>query len=142
MLLGLDGRKMSKSYDNTIPLFLPEKKLKKAINKIRTNLLEPGEPKDPNDSAVFQIWQAFATPDQTSDMRQAFEDGIAWGEAKKQLFELVNAQIAPARARYDELMANPAEVEVILTQGAEKARNEARKILSKVHKLTGLGKLA
>ncbi|MGB1092581.1 MAG: tryptophan--tRNA ligase, partial [Oceanobacter sp.] len=84
VLQGLDGRKMSKSYGNTIPLFLPEKQLKKHINKIKTNLLEPGEPKDPDTSTVFQIWKAFATAEQTADMRQAFADGIAWGEAKKQ----------------------------------------------------------
>jgi tryptophanyl-tRNA synthetase len=84
VLQGLDGRKMSKSYGNTIPLFLSEKQLKKHINKIKTNLLEPGEPKDPSDSTVFQIWQAFASPDQTATMREAFAEGIAWGEAKKQ----------------------------------------------------------
>jgi tryptophanyl-tRNA synthetase len=83
VLQGLDGRKMSKSYGNTIPLFLTEKKLKKHINKIKTNLLEPGEPKDPDTSTVFQIWEAFATPSQTADMRKAFAEGIAWGEAKK-----------------------------------------------------------
>jgi tryptophanyl-tRNA synthetase len=98
VLQGLDGRKMSKSYGNTIPLFLPEKQLKKSINKIVTNLLEPGQPKDADTSTVFQIWQAFATPQQTADMRQAFADGIAWGEAKKQLFELINNQVGEARA--------------------------------------------
>ena len=93
VLQGLDGRKMSKSYNNTIPLFLPEKQLKKRINKIKTNVLEPGEPKDPDTSTVFQIWQAFASEQQTAEMRQAFLEGIAWGEAKKQLFELINEEI-------------------------------------------------
>src|SRR5690606_38952817 len=79
VLQGLDGRKMSKSYNNTITLFLPQKQLQKHINKIKTNLLEPGEPKNPDDSTVFQIWQAFATAEQTAQMRQAFADGIAWG---------------------------------------------------------------
>ncbi|NND67979.1 MAG: tryptophan--tRNA ligase, partial [Halioglobus sp.] len=88
VLQGLDGRKMSKSYNNTIPLFLPEKQLKKAINKIKTNLLEPGEPKDPDDSTVFQVWAAFADESETARMRAEFDNGIAWGEAKKQLFEL------------------------------------------------------
>jgi tryptophanyl-tRNA synthetase len=88
LLKGLDGRKMSKSYNNTIPLFAGEKPLKKAINKIVTNLLAPGEPKDPNDSTVFEIYQAFATPQQTLEMRQKFAEGIAWGDAKKELFEL------------------------------------------------------
>jgi tryptophanyl-tRNA synthetase len=85
-LQGLDGRKMSKSYGNTIPLFLQEKQLKKYINKIKTNLLEPGQEKNPDDSAVFQIWKAFATSDQIIQMRQDFSDGIAWGEAKKTAF--------------------------------------------------------
>ena len=107
VLQGLDGRKMSKSYGNTIPLFLPEKQLKKHINKIKTNLLEPGEPKDPDTSAVFQIWEAFANEEQTAEMRQAFADGIAWGESKKQLFELVNTELGEARERYHELPGSP-----------------------------------
>src|SRR5210317_511396 len=97
VLQGLDGRKMSKSYNNTIPLFQTEKQLRKSINKIKTNLLEPGEPKDPDDSTVFQLWSAFASNDQIASMRREFENGIAWGEAKKQLFELVNDALAGSR---------------------------------------------
>lgn len=138
VLQGLDGRKMSKSYGNTIPLFLPEKKLKKHINKIKTNLLEPGEPKDPDTSTVFQIWQAFATAEQTAEMRQAFVDGIAWGEAKKQLFELVNTEVSEARERYNELLANPAYIEQTLQKGAEKARSYASPMLAKLRKAVGI----
>lgn len=138
VLQGLDGRKMSKSYNNTIPLFLPEKQLRKHINKIKTNLLEPGDPKDPDDSTVFQIWQAFATPEQTAEMRQAFADGIAWGEAKKQLFELINAELAEPRERYEELMANPARVEKVLREGAEKARAYSAPLLEKVRDAVGI----
>ncbi len=141
VLQGLDGRKMSKSYDNTIPLFLPPKKLQKAINKVKTNLLEPGEPKDPDDSTVFQIWQAFASAEQTAQMRQAFADGIAWGEAKKQLGALINEQIGEARDRYDALMANPAEIEQALQAGAEKARAEAKRLLADVKHAVGIRKL-
>ena len=122
VLQGLDGRKMSKSYNNTIPLFLEEKSLKKHINKIKTNLLEPGEPKDPASSTVFQIWQAFASAEDTEAMRTAFAEGIAWGEAKKQLFELINTELAEARERYQALMADPARIEEVLQAGAEKAR--------------------
>lgn len=122
VLQGLDGRKMSKSYGNTIPLFLPEKKLKKHINKIKTNLLEPGEPKDPDTSTVFQIWKAFASEAQTTEMRAEFANGIAWGEAKKRLFELVNEELSEARERYDALLENPAQIEEVLQAGAEKAR--------------------
>lgn len=138
VLQGLDGRKMSKSYGNTIPLFLPEKQLKKAINKIITNLLEPGEPKDPDTSTVFQIWQAFATPEQTTQMRQAFAEGIAWGEAKKQLFELINGQLGEARERYEALLANPAHIEEVLQAGAQKARGYSQPLLEKLRAAVGI----
>lgn len=141
LLQGLDGRKMSKSYNNTIPLFLPEKQLKKSINKILTNLLEPGEAKDPDSSAVFQIWQAFASPAQIADMRQAFAEGIAWGEAKKQLFELINGQLGEAREKYEALMANPAHIEEILQAGAAKARSHSRPLLEKVRAAVGIKKI-
>ncbi len=138
VLQGLDGRKMSKSYGNTIPLFLPEKQLKKSINKIITNLLEPGQPKDPDTSTVFQIWQAFATETQTAEMRQAFADGIAWGEAKRQLFELINGQLAEARERYEGLLANPGHIEDVLQAGADKARAYSQPMLEKVRSAVGI----
>lgn len=138
VLQGLDGRKMSKSYGNTIPLFLPPKKLQKSINKIKTNLLEPGEPKDPDTSTVFQIWQAFASEDQTQQMRQAFTEGIAWGEAKKQLGSLINDQVTEARDKYEELMANPIYIEQALQQGAEKARAYSRTLLAEVKHAVGI----
>jgi len=138
VLQGLDGRKMSKSYNNTITLFDTPKKLRKSINKIKTNLLEPGEPKDPDTSTVFQIWQAFASESQTADMRQQFEQGIAWGEAKKCLFELIDAELAEPRARYDELMADKSKLEAILLQGAEKARAVSVPMIQKVKYAIGL----
>ena len=138
VLQGLDGRKMSKSYGNTIPLFLPEKKLKKSINKIQTNLLEPGEPKDPDTSTVFQIWQAFATPEQTVEMREAYAKGIAWGEAKKRLFELVNTELTEARERYNALLETPEEIEIILQAGAEKARAISRPLIAQLREAVGI----
>jgi tryptophanyl-tRNA synthetase len=141
VLQGLDGRKMSKSYGNIIPLFSTEKQLKKHINKIKTNLLEPGEPKDPDTSAVFQIWQAFSTEEQTAAMRRAFQEGIGWGEAKKQLFELVNGQLAEPRERYFQLMAQPGEVESVLQRGAEKARVHSTKLIGKLRRAVGLSTL-
>ena len=138
VLQGLDGRKMSKSYGNTIQLFLPPKKLQKSINKIKTNLLEPGEPKDPDTSTVFQMWQAFATPEQTTEMRQAFADGIAWGEAKKQLSALINDEIADARERYESFLANPKQIEETLLLGAEKARSYSRSLLADVKQAMGI----
>ncbi len=138
ILKGLDGRKMSKSYNNTIPLFDTEKKLKKGINKIVTNLLEPGEPKDPDNSTVFDVYKAFASAEQTAEMRQKFADGIAWGEAKKELFELINGQLAEPREKYLELMANPAQIEAVLQEGAEKARARARALIADLRSAVGL----
>ncbi|TPE48026.1 tryptophan--tRNA ligase [Maribrevibacterium harenarium] len=142
ILKGLDGRKMSKSYNNTIPLFDTEKKLKKGINKIVTNLLEPGEPKDPDNSTVFDIYKAFATPEQTAEMRQKFFDGIAWGEAKRELFELINGQLAEPREKYLELMSNPALIEDILQAGAAKARARAKPSIEALREAVGLVKFA
>lgn len=138
VLKGLDGRKMSKSYNNTIPLFSTEKKLQKSINKIVTNLLEPGDPKDPDDSTVFEIWQAFANPEQVEYMREQYKQGIAWGQAKKELGALINDEIGAARVRYDELMNDPEFIEAELQKGAEKARGEARALLDKVRKSVGI----
>lgn len=138
VLQGLDGRKMSKSYNNTIPLFLAEKQLQKHINKIKTNLLEPGEPKNPDESTVFQIWNAFASVEQSTDMRRKFAEGIGWGQAKKELFELINAELAEARQRYDALLAKPADIETVLQAGAAKARAKAAPLLAKVRRAVGL----
>ena len=141
VLQGLDGRKMSKSYSNTIPLFECEKALRKSINRIKTNLLEPGEPKDPDDSTVFQVWAAFASPDETARMRREFDNGIAWGEAKKQLFELVNSQLAPARERYRQLMDDPGHIEAVLKKGAGRAREYSVPLMQKVRDGVGIGVL-
>jgi tryptophanyl-tRNA synthetase len=138
VLQGLDGRKMSKSYHNTIPLFAPEKALRKSINRIKTNLQEPGEPKDPDTATVFQIWAAFASADETARMRREFENGIGWGEAKKQLFELVNDELAPARARYQELLADPFCIEEALQRGARRAREISVPLMSRVRDAVGI----
>jgi len=142
VLQGLDSRKMSKSYGNTIPLFLPPKQLQKSINKIVTNLLEPGQPKDADTSTIFQVWQAFATPEQTAEMRREFEAGIAWGEAKKRLCALIDAEIAEARERYESLLANPALIENELQKGAVKARAIAQPFMQRVRAATGIRPLA
>jgi tryptophanyl-tRNA synthetase len=138
VLAGLDGRKMSKSYGNTIPLFLPEKQLQKHINRIKTNLQEPGEPKNPDESTVFQVWAAFATPGQREEMRREFADGIAWGEAKRRLFELVNAELREPRERYEALMAQPSLIEKLLREGAERARAFSRPFMQELRASVGL----
>ncbi|MFC0676815.1 tryptophan--tRNA ligase [Lysobacter korlensis] len=121
-LPGLDGRKMSKSYDNTIPLFAPPATLRKLIMSIVTDSTEPGVPKDPDSSNLFALYQAFASEDETAAMRRAFADGIAWGDAKQSLFERIDAEVAPMRERYEALIAKPAEIEAILRDGARRVR--------------------
>ncbi len=142
ILQGLDGRKMSKSYGNTIPLFTAEKQLKKHINKIVTNLLEPGEPKDADTSTVFQIWRAFANQQQTAEMRVRFAEGIGWGEAKKELYELVNEQLREPRERYNELLQDPARIENALAEGAERARVESSELMRQLRDAVGIKALA
>jgi tryptophanyl-tRNA synthetase len=141
-LPGLDGRKMSKSYGNVIPLFAGEKELRKLVMKIKTNSLEPGQPKDPNDSALFEIYRAFATDEETAAIRRRYAEGIAWGEMKEILFERINREIAPARAEYERLVANAREVEQVLREGAEKAREVSRPFLAEIRDKVGIRPLA
>lgn len=141
VLPGKDGRKMSKSYNNTIPLWLPEKQLRKAIMRIVTNSLEPGQPKDTGDSALFAIYAAFATDDQRAEMRQAYADGIAWGEAKQKTFELINSELSEARERYEALIAEPQQIEERLLEGAEKARAYATPFLNRIRDAVGIRRL-
>jgi tryptophanyl-tRNA synthetase len=141
-LLGLDGRKMSKSYNNTIPLFEPEKKLKKLINKIKTNSQEPGESKDPTDCTLFSIYQAFASAGEVAAVRQRYAEGIAWGEMKQLLFDYINAHVAPARERYDDLMQNPQHIEEQLQEGARKARAISASFIKELREAVGISRIA
>jgi tryptophanyl-tRNA synthetase len=138
-LPGLDGRKMSKSYDNTIPLFAARNELKKLIASIITDSSAPGEAKDANGSHVFQLYQAFATPEETAAMRQAFADGIGWGDAKQKLFERIDAEVAPLREKYEALIAKPADIEAILRDGAQRLRSTyATPFLAELRDAVGL----
>jgi tryptophanyl-tRNA synthetase len=137
-LPGLDGRKMSKSYDNTIPLFVPREQLRKLIQGIVTDSRAPGEPKDTAGSALFQLYQGFASAEETHAFAQAYADGIAWGDAKQQLFERLDQEIAPMRAVYDQLIQNPADIERSLRQGAEKARAIATPFTARLRHAVGL----
>ncbi|CAN7285329.1 tryptophan--tRNA ligase [Acidovorax sp. LjRoot194] len=141
-LPGLDGRKMSKSYDNTIPLFSSRDQLKKLIGGILTDSRAPGEPKEVDGSALFQIYQAFATPEETEALRKAYADGIAWGDAKSTLLERVDQVIAPMRAQYEELIHNPARIEATLLAGAERARALATPFIRELRSAVGLRSLA
>lgn len=141
VLPGLDGRKMSKSYDNTIALFAPRETLRRQIMQIVTDSRAPGEPKDPQGSALFQIYQAFATQNETEALRRAYVDGIGWGDAKELLFERIDAEIAPMRDEYEALIAEPARIENTLRQGAEKARSIAQPFMAELREAVGLRSL-
>ena len=141
LLPGLDGRKMSKSYDNTIPLFSSSAQMKKLISGILTDSRAPGEAKDTEGSALFQIYQAFASAEETSALAKAYADGIAWGDAKQLLFERIDREVAPMRAQYEALMANPAKVDDILLKGAAKARELASPLMKELRHAVGLRSL-
>jgi len=140
-LPGVDGRKMSKSYDNHIPLFAPRAQLRKLIAGIVTDSRQPGEPKDVDGSALFQIYQAFASEQETAALRKAYADGISWGDAKTMVFERLDVEITPMRERYDDLMRDPAAIEAILLRGATKARAIATPFMTSVRHAVGLRNL-
>ena len=138
MLPGIDGRKMSKSYDNHIPLFAPGNRLKKLIGGIVTDSRAPGEPKDVAGSSLFQIFQAFADERETEALRQAYANGISWADAKQTLFERLEQELAPMRLRYDALMSDPGRIEDILLAGAVKARKLSMPFMAKLRHAVGL----
>jgi tryptophanyl-tRNA synthetase len=142
MLPGLDGRKMSKSYDNIIPLFAPPAQIRKQIAGIVTDSRAPGEPKETEGSALFQIFQAFASEAETQQLRAAYAAGISWADAKQLLFERIDREIAPMRERYDALINDPAQLEQILRAGAEKARAIATPFMAQLRHAVGLRNLA
>ncbi|MDM0056312.1 tryptophan--tRNA ligase [Variovorax fucosicus] len=137
-LPGLDGRKMSKSYGNTIPLFAPRAQLQKQIASIVTDSRAPGEPKDTEGSALFQIYQAFADAEETAALRHAFAEGIGWGDAKQLLFERIDREIAPMRERYEALLKDPTRIEQTLLAGAAKARRLSQPFMGRLRHAVGL----
>ena len=142
LLPGLDGRKMSKSYDNTIPLFTPPDQLRKLIAGIVTDSRAPGGAKEVEGSALFQIYQAFAGAPETAALRQAYADGIAWSDAKQRLFERIDQEVAPMRERYHALISDPGKIESLLQAGAEKARAVATPFLRELRQAVGLRSLS
>ncbi|MDK2125227.1 tryptophan--tRNA ligase [Parachitinimonas caeni] len=139
LLPGLDGRKMSKSYDNTIPLFEGGAKgLKEAIARVVTDSRLPGEPKDPDSSHLVPLYEAFATAEESARYRAALREGLGWGEAKQQLFDLIEREIGPKRAHYEALMADPDQIEAILQAGAVRARSYATPLLATLREAVGL----
>ncbi|MFU2325423.1 tryptophan--tRNA ligase [Pseudomonas sp. NFX98] len=137
-LPGLDGRKMSKSYDNTIPLFSSAKEMKDAISRIVTDSRAPGEAKDPDNSHLFTLFQAFATPAQADEFRSELLQGLGWGEAKNRLFQLLDNELGESRERYYQLIERPADLEDILQHGAKKARSVATPFLNELREAVGL----
>ena len=137
-LSGLDGRKMSKSYGNIIPLFAPADDLKKLIFQITTNSLQPGEVKDPETCTLFEIYSAFASHKETLAIRQAYANGISWGAMKGQLFEYLNYYLSPARKRYDQIITDPAYIEAELQKGAAKARAQSEPFMQQLRSAVGI----
>ncbi|MDZ5435720.1 tryptophan--tRNA ligase [Pseudomonas fluorescens] len=137
-LPGLDGRKMSKSYDNTIPLFSSAKEMKDAISRIVTDSRAPGEAKDPDNSHLFTLFQAFATVEQSDEFRSELLQGLGWGEAKNRLFQLLDNELGESRERYHQLIERPADLEDILQHGAKKARAVATPFLNELREAVGL----
>ena len=136
---GLDGQKMSKSYDNTIPLFAEEKALRKRVMLIKTDATPVEEPKDPDACNVYALLKLFATPERMAEIRNLYVNGgAAYGYLKQELFELINARFAEARERRKELLANPEEIKKILARGAEKARDKAAPTLALARERVGL----
>ncbi|SDU62699.1 tryptophan--tRNA ligase [Desulfobacula phenolica] len=142
VLSGLDGRKMSKSYNNYIPLFDTQKRLRKMIMKIQTNSLGPDEPKDPDTCTLFSIYKAFASESETLEIAERYRQGIAWGTMKQELFEYIDNILTEPRKQYEELIKNPSDIDAILKKGAMKAREFSVPFLEKIRKAIGIESLS
>ncbi|MBM89033.1 MAG: tryptophan--tRNA ligase [Gammaproteobacteria bacterium] len=138
VLPGIDGQKMSKSYNNTIPIFLNKESLLKMIKKIKTNSLEPGIPKDSNNCTIFKLYKAFASEGQIQDLEVRYQKGIGWGEAKDILYSELESKIEPIRERYELIRHDKRHLEHILIEGAVKAREVSSKIISDVREAVGI----
>jgi tryptophanyl-tRNA synthetase len=138
VLPGNDGRKMSKSYGNTISIFDTSKKLRKAIMKIKTNSLEPGVPKDSTNCSIFKIFQVFGNSDEILNLNKKYQNGIAWGEAKEELFQLLDEKIKPFRNEYEKIIQDKSYVEKTLKEGAEKALNISTPLIEEIRKAVGV----
>lgn len=137
---GLDGQKMSKSYNNTIPLFATSKKVRKLMNKIVTDSKSVEEPKDPETCKVFELYKLFATEEQQAELAARYRaGGMGYGEAKGALHEAFEAHVAPLRERREEIAQHPSAVEDILQAGAAKARARLRETLDAARSAVGLG---
>ena len=140
VLPGLDGRKMSKSYNNFIPLFSSSDDLRRHVMKIKTDSLEPGFPK-PTDCNLFEIFKAFASDDESANFKQKLEEGISWGDAKEELFQLLDSHLSEPRKEYEKLIQDPANLNQELLSGAKRARELSVPFMSEIRSSLGIGKL-
>lgn len=138
LLAGLDGRKMSKSYHNHIPLFSTEKELQKLINRITTDSSDPSSPKNPDDSLIFDFYQTFASKEQADDLRSRYLKGIGWGEAKADLLKVLNEMLKGPRETYTALMADTKQIDLILEEGAARVRPQAQALIKDIKKTIGV----
>ena len=139
---GIDGRKMSKSYNNVIPLLGTEKELKKSIMKIVTNSLEPGEPKDTDNCSVYELYKNFADDNEVNEFKKSYAEGISWGEAKELLFSKINKELEPIRSSYNELVNDNDYINDVLSDGSKKARQIAEDKMSQIRDLIGITKIS
>lgn len=137
---GLDGRKMSKSYGNTIPIFASPEQLKKLVSRIATDSSQPGEPKNPDTSTIFQLYRLLATPEQSQALHLAYQNGISWKDAKETLYHVLDERLRAPRERYQALVNDPAQLEQIFADGAEKAREMASRTIGRVRRAIGLSR--
>jgi len=136
---GIDGRKMSKSYGNTLPIFAPEKALRKQVMRIVTDSTPPEDPKHPDSDNLFQIFKFFGTPERVEEVRQLYiNGGLAYGTLKQELFETMLTTFGPIRERFNYLINNKSEIDAVLAKGAEKAREIGRPVLAKVRRAVGI----
>ena len=138
VLPGTDGRKMSKSYNNTIPIFSEEKQLRKNIMKIQTNSLEPGEPKESSECNIFKIYSSIASPSSIVEFQKLYNEGISWGDAKTILFEELHSFLKPFKSEYDKIIQDRAYIESVLLDGASRAKEVSTPLIEKIRKAVGI----
>ena len=136
-LAGLDGRKMSKSYDNIIPLFSAPDALRKGVFKMKTDSRRPEEPKDPATCSLFALFRSFASEPAIQDMKKRYESGIGWADMKEATFQVINETLSPLREAFHHWMANPQAIEQTLAQGEARAQDEANIVMKGVRRAVG-----
>ncbi len=138
LLPGLDGQKMSKSYNNHIPLFCSSEQLKKLVRRIKTDSSDPTTSKDPSSSDLFTIYKAFSSEEQSKKLSQKYAKGIGWGEVKDILYQQLENSLKEKRKTYQDLLKQPEKIDHILQEGAKKARQWACPFMQKIRQTIGI----